>query len=62
MVMKVSLGSIKNADKQIGREISRVSNSDKESLEEYVKLINLVRQGFSGSSKRLKPGPAGRIT
>ncbi|MFW5730750.1 MAG: hypothetical protein ACOCV7_03790 [Desulfonatronovibrionaceae bacterium] len=62
MFMKVSLGSIRSANKEIGKEIEKVSNSGQESLEEYVRLINLVREGFSRNSKRFSPGSQRRIT
>ncbi|WP_153304084.1 hypothetical protein [Desulfonatronovibrio hydrogenovorans] len=47
MNMKVSLGGLKNsAGQDLARRINQSSNSQEESLEEYLRLIRLVQQSF----------------
>ncbi len=58
MTMRVSLGGLNNKQSQkLKAEIYKAANSGPETMEEYAKLIRLVRQGFNINKQRQSLNP-----
>ena len=54
MITKVSLGGLNHRSTwKIKQEITETANGNIESMDEYVRLIRLVRQSFSRKQSRI---------